>query len=107
MNRIFITLISLIAISCQSARIERTYDCSWSVAHRIDSEKEAIEIAAAYLNHQGRSNGFIKDSVQVFASDTTFYEVSFLRTQWQTILPPNILLMVRKSDGCIHQAVLE
>jgi hypothetical protein len=107
MNRIFIAFIGLISLSCQSARIERTYDCSLSSSHRIDSEREAIEIATAYLNHQGRSNGFIKDSVQVFNNDTTFYEVSFLTTQWQTILPPNVLLLVRKSDGCVHQAVLE
>ena len=97
----------MILISCQSKEIQLTYDCSHSKLQKVRSEKEAIKVGIDYLNSTEQAKYIYKDSVKIFQNfnDSTFYEIGFLYKK--RILPPHIILFIRKEDGCIHQPLLE
>ena len=107
MNKILFPFLCIILIACQSKQIQLTFDCSHSKLQPIESEEEAIKIGIGYLNSKRQSKYIYEDSVRVFHSlnDSTIYEIGFLRKEM--VLPPYILLLIRKEDGCVEQALLE
>jgi hypothetical protein len=104
---ILILFASIILASCYTTDIDLFRKCTWSADHLISSEEEAIKVATDFIKSNNFENELYLDSVEVWQilNDSTIYEISFKKKAME--LPPNILFFIRKSDGCLVQALLD
>jgi hypothetical protein len=86
----------LLLISCGGPKINIYKE----ITPKIDI-KEAITIASEYLDTTCGKDKYIKDSVRVWewARDINIWNVSFKKTNWQSIKPPTILVGINKETG--------
>lgn len=106
MKIILVFFTTLLLPSCYSTEIDLFRKCTWSAGHFISNEKEAINVTIDFIKSNNSENELYLDSVEVFhtLNDSTIYEISFKKTAIE--LPPNILFLIRKSDGCLVEASL-
>ena len=106
MKLILVLFTSLLLASCHTTEIDLFRKCTWSANQFIPNEKSAINVAIDFIKSNNFENELYLDSIEVYhiLNDSTIYEISFKKKAME--LPPNILFFIRKSDGCLVEALL-
>lgn len=105
MKIILVLFTSLLLASCHTTEIDLFRKCAWSANHFISNEKAAVNVAIDFIKSNNFENELYLDSVEVYhiLNDSTIYEISFKKKAME--LPPSILFFIRKSDGCLVEAL--
>jgi hypothetical protein len=102
MRQIFLTISSLMILitsfGCNPAMHNMKFDCTYSKNEIVTTKEDAVEIANYFLEQIADTN-YYKDSVTVDQYNEGNFRISFKRKD--LVMPPTILLYVRKDDGCV------
>lgn len=102
MKRLIIAFSFLISLSicfgCNPATHSIKFDCDYSKKEIVETKEGAVEIANYFLVQCSTTN-YYKDSVFVEQLENGDFQVSFKVKGRQ--IPDDILLIVRKDDGCV------
>ena len=90
----YFTLITLLLISCLGPKIDR----SDQITPKIDI-KEAISLAATFLDSTCCKDQYIKGSVRVWecAANIDIWHVQFKKNEFEA--PPTIIVLIDKENG--------
>lgn len=94
-------LLSSFIFSCYTRPITTgwRFDCLQEIQKPVTLPQQAIELAITYLNSKGITN-YLRDSTRVQDDDPGIYWVIFKKDNWETVLPSELVVVVRKRDGC-------
>ena len=88
-----------ICFGCNPATHNMKFDCTYSKNEIVNTEEKAIEIANYFLEQNSDTTNYYKDSVTVNQDNDGDYRITFKIKD--LVMPPIILLYVRKDDGCV------